>query len=834
MKTWLFALSLITLGSAFAPPAYAFPSYGSNIPNGRVNSGAIASEGNTRCWTCHNSAFGGSGSDCTGTQCLNAFGLDFQSTVPGQHTAYTWDRWLAATDSDNDGWSNGHELRSDWGATSTNSGNYTLPGNPSLSCAVIPTDTAARITLRAACFSELNSANYSAFATNLRLEPRDSVFNVCSSSDTSDCGSNASCSRNTGNNRGDWNCSCNAGYSGSGVGNGYRRTTNHDFVTPNNAGLGDDRLYSIRSSLVSGCFDINECSGNPCGGNGSCSQTTPGTSPGYTCSCASGYRFNGSSCVVNNECTRTPGICGEGSCIERSPPQTYSCACNPGYVFSGGTCVANNACVADLDDCDAAHGVCASTSGTSWNCTCESGWQGVGSRFRGTGDICADINECSGSNPCGLGSCRNTAGAYTCTCPSGYSFNGTTCVDIDECRVGDPCGIGGTRCTNSPGSYSCSCSAGYTFGGGTCQDVDECAPMPCGPGTCSQVAPPNYTCSCDVGYLFDGTTCIDINECDDPAVALCSLQATCTNIPGSHTCTCVAGYEGDGGNCTDIDECADTATNECAINARCENTSGAYDCECNEGFTGSGLICNDIDECAAANVCGLNETCIDNSAGLPPECVCSEGFARDEAGEDCIPACGDGARTVTESCDDGNTTDGDGCSADCDTEDGFVCWESPEGLSECANTCGNGLIDRGETCDDGDDNSDTMPGACRTTCQTPACGDGILDEGETCDEGDANTNDDPEGCRTTCLNAFCGDEIVDEGETCDPGGGEALPADSCMCGDAGPPQDAGVDAGEDLPGGPSGGGCAVGGSSSPMSLAMLFGLVLFWRRRRRH
>lgn len=826
MKTWLVALSLVVVGLVIGSPAYAYPEYGSNIPNGRINSGSPASTSNTRCWVCHNSAYGGYGSDCSGPNCLNAFGDDFRTAGPG-HAVRGWDRWIAALDSDGDGWSNGQELRSNWGATTTNSPRYTLPGNPSINCSVIPTTPSSVNALRTACFSELNSSNYNTFATTSRREPIDSAFNLCSSSNTSDCAVNASCARSTGNGRGDWTCSCDAGYSGSGVGDGYRRTDNHDFSPPNGS-LGDDRLYSISNSLVSGCVDINECLGNPCG-SGSCSQTAPGSSPGYTCACNSGYRFNGSSCVVNNECSITPTICGQGTCQERSPPLTYNCDCDNGYVFSGGTCVANNACVAELDDCDDAHGVCASSSGTSWNCTCEDGWVGTGSPFRGTGDRCSDINECSRVNPCGLGTCSNLPGSYTCRCPRGYSFNGTTCVDIDECRVGDPCGIGGTGCTNSPGSYSCRCSAGYMFNGTTCRDIDECAADPCGPGTCTQGDPPTYQCDCDVGYYPDGTTCLDINECDDPAVALCATQATCENTVGSHTCTCVDGYEGDGNTCTDVDECASTSTNECAINARCENTPGAYDCECNEGFTGSGLVCTDVDECAVPNVCGLNETCIDNDAGLPPECICAEGFARDEMSGDCVPACGDGARTVTESCDDGNTTDGDGCSAECDTEDGFVCWESPDGLSECANTCGNGLIDRGETCDDGEDNSDTQPGACRTNCQTPMCGDGILDEGEVCDEGEANTNDDPAGCRTTCLNAFCGDEIVDEGETCDPGGGETLPEASCMCGDAGA-RDASVDAGD---GGPSGGGCAAGGvGSSPAGLFGIFGLMFLWRRRR--
>ena len=38
--------------------------------------------------------------------------------------------------------------------------------------------------------------------------------------------------------------------------------------------------------------------------------------------------------------------------------------------------------------------------------------------------------------------------------------------------------------------------------------------------------------------------------------------------------------------------------------------------------------------------------------------------------------------------------------------------------------CGNGRIDPDEVCDSGMSNSDTRPGACRTTCVNADCGDG--------------------------------------------------------------------------------------------------------------
>lgn len=815
--------ALIALGVWFAGAAslaHAFPAYGSNIPNGRVNRFAPASESNTRCWVCHNSAYGGYGTDCSGSSCLNSFGLDFRSTAPG-HAAYGWDLWIAAVDSDNDGWSNGEELRSVFnGSTVPANSQYTLPGNPSISCTALPT-AAPWGTLRSSCLSEFSAASYSSFATTNRLEPTEAGNNTCDTRNvTHDCATTASCSRSSGDGRGDWDCSCNAGYSGD----GHTLSYSHDFTTPNSF-TGDDRLYVLRASAVSGCTDINECSGNPCGA-GSCSQTSPGSSPGYTCACNSGYRFNGSSCVVHNQCSDVPAVCGVGgTCNELAPPSTYSCTCNSGYVFSGGTCVPNNACVAGLDDCDR-NATCTSSSGSSWNCTCNSGWLGTGDARNGTGDMCTDVNECSGRNPCGVGTCNNTPGAYTCSCPSGYRDDGTTCADINECLMA-PCGVGGTACTNSAGSYSCTCAAGYLFMGGTCVDIDECASNPCGRGDCSQTAPPGYTCDCQTGYSFDGTTCVDVDECLTPEVSLCAADATCNNTAGSFDCTCNTGYSGDGRLCVDIDECT-TGTDDCSDLATCTNTTGSFTCACVVGFEGTGVVCADTDECASgSHTCGRGERCVNRSGTF--DCLCAPGLVRLEAGGECVAACGNGERTPGEACDDGNVASGDGCSDECVIEMGWSCFEPMLGaVSECEYTCGDGLVNRTEECDDGDANDDTMPDACRMDCSLAGCGDGVLDTGEECDDGDANSDALAGACRTTCSNAYCGDGIVDEGEVCDPGGEMMLAADQCVvCGGG----DAGVDGGV-TPGDDGGCGCTTSSQrSAPWAWLALLGFAM-WRRRR--
>ena len=58
-----------------------------------------------------------------------------------------------------------------------------------------------------------------------------------------------------------------------------------------------------------------------------------------------------------------------------------------------------------------------------------------------------------------------------------------------------------------------------------------------------------------------------------------------------------------------------------------------------------------------------------------------------------VPDCGDGHLTGSEDCDDGNSEDFDGCSANCTLEAGFIC-QSP-GSPCIATTCGDGVAGLG-------------------------------------------------------------------------------------------------------------------------------------------
>jgi len=94
--------------------------------------------------------------------------------------------------------------------------------------------------------------------------------------------------------------------------------------------------------------------------------------------------------------------------------------------------------------------------------------------------------------------------------------------------------------------------------------------------------------------------------------------------------------------------------------------------------------------------------------------------------------CGDGEITDSETCDDGNTEDGDGCSSDCLVEDGI---------------CGDGVRNVGEDCDDGNTVDDGN--GCDEICLNNAvCGDwNHQDLFEECDDGNTVSRD---GCSSAC------------------------------------------------------------------------------------
>lgn len=144
------------------------------------------------------------------------------------------------------------------------------------------------------------------------------------------------------------------------------------------------------------------------------------------------------------------------------------------------------------------------------------------------------------------------------------------------------------------------------------------------------------------------------------------------------------------------------------------------------------------------------------------------------------PVCGDGVLDAGETCDDQNTTAGDGCSSACAVEQGWSC-ANPNGNnlpSVCSPICGDGLLKGAEACDDGN----TAAGdGCSLVCQveegwscagepsacTPICGDGLLKGGEVCDSVSGDTE-----CCHSCQ--------ADSGAVCNAGAGLCNSSGECI------------------------------------------------------
>lgn len=159
--------------------------------------------------------------------------------------------------------------------------------------------------------------------------------------------------------------------------------------------------------------------------------------------------------------------------------------------------------------------------------------------------------------------------------------------------------------------------------------------------------------------------------------------------------------------------------------------------------------------------------------------------------------CGNGFVDPGERCDDGNTTAGDGCSADCkDVEIGYLC---PKQGAACFTRCGDGLVMGDEVCDDGNTVSgDGCSDSCQFergyACDVPGepctltqCGDGQVKGLEQCDDGNTVPYDGCFECQFEpvcngdgCI-AVCGDGIIYPGEQCDDGNRRSGDGCSATC-----------------------------------------------------
>ena len=154
--------------------------------------------------------------------------------------------------------------------------------------------------------------------------------------------------------------------------------------------------------------------------------------------------------------------------------------------------------------------------------------------------------------------------------------------------------------------------------------------------------------------------------------------------------------------------------------------------------TVTGTLCTG-DNCGAESpTCGNgtvdgDEQCDDGNAADGDGCSVTCEIEMEPA------VCGNGVQEEGEDCDDGNTVT-ETCTFGLMTC--IICDETCQNVMGETSYCGDGRVDaeNGETCDDG---NGTDGDGCSVTCEIemePAvCGNGVQEEGEDCDDGNTVT-----------------------------------------------------------------------------------------------
>jgi cysteine-rich repeat protein len=473
---------------------------------------------------------------------------------------------------------------------------------------------------------------------------------------------------------------------------------------------------------------------------------------GDCCSAECQFEPEGSSCEDGLFCNGEETCDGAGSCQAGAPVD-----CSDGVGCTDDSCDEDNdECVNDANDL---------------NCPDD-------------GMFCNGVEFCDA-----VADCSSTGDP----CP-----DGTVCDEAnDDCMVAADCGNGilesGEDCDDGNTLDGDCCSANCTFEpeGSSCEDGEFCnGEEVCdGAGTCLSGEPVD----CD-----DGVGCT-VDSCDEAADAcanapddgLCDDGEFCN---GAETCDLLNDCElGDPVDCSDGVGCTDDSCDE--VSDECVNDPNDANCP------DDGMFCNGMEFCDAANDCSsMGDPC-------PGGTVCNE----DTETCDAEPGCGDGVVDPGEDCDDGNTLDGDCCSADCTFEpegsscdDGEFC--NGEEVCDGAGTCLEGdPVDCSDGIDCTVDACNEIEDVCENTPNDNLCpDDGMFCTGqEVCDAfagcvstgdpclPDGVCNEDTDTCEAA---ADCGDGIVDPGEDCDDG--NTLDGDCCSADCTFEPEGSSCDDGE--------------------------------------
>jgi cysteine-rich repeat protein len=377
----------------------------------------------------------------------------------------------------------------------------------------------------------------------------------------------------------------------------------------------------------------------------------------------------------------------------------------------------------------------------------------------------------------GCGNCVVDAGE---TCDDGNLQSGDGCSSGCQLeRCGDGTKSSTEECDDGNSVYAagdqCTAACRTPTGCDTCA-ADQCASRLADCMELEGVAAEGPRAGTARSTLCDALlTCVRTSACD-------LAQRQTLGVNGAFIENCYCGTSGDdcfsvpgaaNGTCRAQTEAAIETTSPSTVAARLDGSAEEYpvfaaakrllDCETTSCAS----------TCARAPACGdgtLEDRNLDytfNIGGKEVPCA------------DALTATGHGCSR--EECDDGNTTDGDGCDHNCFVEE-----------------CGNNVIQTGEECDDGNQVSGD---GCSADCVAEyVCGNGeVTTPFEQCDRGadtrqsdgawpglDCSTDQaastpDACACDNRCQLVVCGDGLIQRPyEQCEPPGNGTNCDDACQ------------------------------------------------------
>ncbi|MBK8252007.1 MAG: DUF4215 domain-containing protein [Polyangiaceae bacterium] len=496
------------------------------------------------------------------------------------------------------------------------------------------------------------------------------------------------------------------------------------------------------------CDDGNQTNGDGCdeGANGNCTVTACGNGiVTGTEVCDDGNNTNADGCDdgANGNCTVS--ACGNGvlagteGCDDGNTTDNDGCdsnctatGCGNGVVTGTEVCDTGNN--ANGDGCD---------DGPGGNCTATACGNGV---TTGT-EACDDGNTMSGDmcdSNCTIPGCGNGVIVAPEVCDDNNTTNGDGCdsnCTVTACgngivTMGETCDDNNT--TNGDGcDANCKptgCGNGIATAGETCDDNNTTGGDGCS-ATCATEnleSEPNNACGAEDGPFTPNPTVNVIGAITPaadqdffsftlpgPGVQSIKIESFSGVVPGA----CAGGIdtflELRGTNCTTVlasDD--DDGLNFCSlIDAAGADTAarklapGTYFVRMNE-LGDNATIANYNITVTILSTCG-------NGGAPEPTEACDDGNTTSGDGCDAnctVSVCGNGVKAGAEGCDDGNTTNGDGCSSTCVVEAGYNCTGTQP--SVCTGVCGDGIIQFNEGCEDG---NTTSGDCCSATCQVEAC-----------------------------------------------------------------------------------------------------------------